>query len=726
MPLAAMSPTPICGPCGRSVGKCSTGFDTAPRVTPPQVPNRISEGSPRRSNDRQCNLPMCQREFRHAVGLIRYLDNNVRAIQPHRGILVENAMWSDNETSVDFLGFQHLVAGLNSIVHNDALLPATIGVFGDWGSGKSSLLRIGAEELKKNEDMLVLTFNGWLFEGYGDAKTALMGNILDALAEDKTLAAEAKGLAVKLLKRVNWWRVAGTVGKAGIGLALGGPAGLGLAVCGDLANVSKDLLKKGAELKEEDLTHYFRESTDHEERKSIREFRDDFSRLLSHTKRRRLVVIIDDLDRCLPETIIETLEAIKLFLFVPHTAFIIGADERLVQYAVRRRFPELPGERANVGRDYLEKLIQFPIRVPPLGRTETERYVSLLLMSQAKIDGKQFESLRQATVLCDPKTLHSMRFGKDVAQNVIDTTDTDIAGRLSLAERIAPVLAAETLGNPRQCKRFLNMLSIRMGMAEARGVKDLQVRILAKLMLLEYYRPESFRHLAGAQAEEEGKPVVLASAEKLYREKPSGSKTMKAKQEKAASQGDDDNTPEGEFPLWLLDPWVQKWVQMEPALAGEDLRPYFYFSRDILGPMGAVAQRMSPPAQDVFTRLISPSAAEKGTGFKRAATLTPSDASAVFEGLAQQVREADDHSDESATLPTIVDWVKARPELTGQLASLLSNIPDEKLPVALPMTLVPLVKSEHGAPLAKLFHQWSNSKLDKLKQSTAAAAKRTQ
>jgi predicted KAP-like P-loop ATPase len=92
----------------------------------------------------------------------------------------------------------------------------------------------------------------------------------------------------------------------------------------------------------------------------------------AETKLKTLVVAIDDLDRCLPDTIIETLEAIKLFLFVPRTAFILGADERLVKYAVRRRVPELPGERAEVGRDYLEKLVQFPIRVPPPGRAEIE------------------------------------------------------------------------------------------------------------------------------------------------------------------------------------------------------------------------------------------------------------------------------------------------------------------------------------------------------------------
>ncbi|XVJ60749.1 MAG: hypothetical protein HEQ23_15720 [Tepidisphaera sp.] len=544
-------------------------------------------------------------------------------------------MWSDNEADADLLGFQHLVAGVLSIVHNDSLLPATIGVFGDWGSGKSSLLKMTAEELKKDGANLVLTFNGWLFEGYGDAKTALMGNILDALAEDKTLIPQAKGLALKLLRRVNWWRVAGTVAKAGAGFAVAGPAGLGLAIGSDMAAIGKDLVAKAEDLKEEDLAKYLKESPEHEERRSVREFRDDFAKLLSQTKRKRLVVVIDDLDRCLPETIIETLEAIKLFLFVEKTAFIIGADERLVKYAVRRRFPELPGERTEVGRDYLEKLIQFPIRIPPLGRVETEKYVSLLFALRG-VTLEQFGEMRQAAIECDPATLHSLRFTLDVATKVLGKVEGDFAEDLFLAERIAPILAAETTGNPRQCKRFMNMMSIRLAMAQSRGVKDLKPRVLAKLMLLEYYRTESFRQLAAAQAEEDGKPRALADAEKRYREE-TASKSAPAKSGTGAKALQaaapiEDEPPD--LPLWLLDPWVIAWSRSEPALAAVDLRPYFYFSRDTLGPLGQATQRMSPAAQDLLKKILSPSDAERRTGFTRASTLSPADASAVFEALA--------------------------------------------------------------------------------------------
>ena len=58
-------------------------------------------------------------------------------------------MWSDNESDVDLLGFDYLTSAITLIVGNESLLPATIGVYGDWGSGKSSLLKRTQGELEK-------------------------------------------------------------------------------------------------------------------------------------------------------------------------------------------------------------------------------------------------------------------------------------------------------------------------------------------------------------------------------------------------------------------------------------------------------------------------------------------------------------------------------------------------------------------------------------------------
>ena len=81
-----------------------------------------------------------------------------------------------------------------------------------------------------------------------------------------------------------------------------------------------------------------------------------------------LVVLIDDLDRCLPETTISTLEAIRLFLFLKNTAFVIAADDAMIKHAVRRHFQDVTDDLVI---NYFDKLIQLPIRVPPWARRKS-------------------------------------------------------------------------------------------------------------------------------------------------------------------------------------------------------------------------------------------------------------------------------------------------------------------------------------------------------------------
>jgi predicted KAP-like P-loop ATPase len=57
-------------------------------------------------------------------------------------------------------------------------MPVVLGVFGDWGGGKSSIMRMVDQNLnaKQDDNVACLYFNGWMFEGYEDAKTALLSS----------------------------------------------------------------------------------------------------------------------------------------------------------------------------------------------------------------------------------------------------------------------------------------------------------------------------------------------------------------------------------------------------------------------------------------------------------------------------------------------------------------------------------------------------------------------
>lgn len=113
-----------------------------------------------------------------------------------------------------------------------------------------------------------------------------------------------------------------------------------------------------------------------------------------------------------------------------------------MKYAVRRRFPELPGESVEVGRDYLEKLIQFPIHIPPLDACEMETYISLLFAKAAQLPPADFEKARSRVLQCDAASLMTVRFNLGVAVELFGSVSPELESNLSLAERIAPILAA--------------------------------------------------------------------------------------------------------------------------------------------------------------------------------------------------------------------------------------------------------------------------------------------
>jgi hypothetical protein len=654
-------------------------------------------------------------------------------------------MWSDNEADTDLLGFQHLTTAVLSIIEDESLLPATIGVFGDWGSGKSSLMRMVREALDARADdgVLVLSFNGWLFEGYEDAKTALMGTIVDEIVARRTLGTKvkenAKRLGYKLLKKIQVFRLLGVGTRTAMAYALGGPPAAGVVATAEGASYLTEQLASATKAVEGveamdvgQIEDALKSESGNNLRRSVREFRDEFAEFLRQTDVKTLVVLIDDLDRCMPDTIIETLEAIKLFLFVPHTAFVIGADERLVRYAVRKRFPELPGEKADVGQDYLEKLVQYPVRVPPLGRAEMETYINLLFTKKAGVDAAAFEEARCCVVECDPGDLLEVRYNHGIAKKILGGKLPDgLADNLSLAQRIAPVLAVELTGNPRQCKRFLNMLVMRLAMAKSRGI-ELQPSVLAKLMLLERFYTESYKQLAKAQAEQAGKPKELAAVEASSQPEPhqagddEDDADVDARPAKGAKRQPRGAAERVDIPDWLTDPALKDWVASDPALAGIDLRPYFYFSRDTLGPLGVAMQRMSPAAQEVFASLFREGKAQLGLTLKRAEELGPGDASAVFQALADRVRQEEDPGREEAALARMLDWMATRRAQFGQGMALLNDLPERNLPVALPPRLAQLTTSpEEKATAKRLLEKWARTgSNDRLKAASATTLKK--
>ena len=84
-------------------------------------------------------------------------------------------MWSDTESEKDYLNFGEVSQLAVDILTANGMLPVSIGVFGNWGAGKSSLLKLIEHHLEKNEkNWIVINFDAWLYQGYDDARAALL------------------------------------------------------------------------------------------------------------------------------------------------------------------------------------------------------------------------------------------------------------------------------------------------------------------------------------------------------------------------------------------------------------------------------------------------------------------------------------------------------------------------------------------------------------------------
>ena len=101
-------------------------------------------------------------------------------------------MWPDNETDVDLLGFDILADGLVVALTEPRLLPLTVGVLGDWGSGKTSLMGLACAELtaEAGARYACVRFSPWQYEDYDDVKVALMAAVLVELGKQAAGDAE--------------------------------------------------------------------------------------------------------------------------------------------------------------------------------------------------------------------------------------------------------------------------------------------------------------------------------------------------------------------------------------------------------------------------------------------------------------------------------------------------------------------------------------------------------
>lgn len=455
----------------------------------------------------------------------------------------------------------------------------TVGLYGSWGAGKSSLLQLIEQRIEDNKDGTVcISLNAWQFEGYEDAKVAIMESLLKALKENESFFEKAQEKITKLLSRVDYLKIGKSIIRKGLPYAIGMLTGNPLPIAFNLsveALDAGDLLTKLQTFKNEYINESEKENTLTE---NIRKFREEFEEMLEDVSSvKNLVVIIDDLDRCSPERIIDTLEAIKLFLSVRKTTFIVAVDQRIIEYAVNIKYPQIDGFA--ISSDYIEKIIQLPIKIPELSPKDIENYL-LLLISQLHISEDAFGTLIKEIydnkMMIRDKVLMHSEISAIIENKQCSykegTSKSSFDADVSIISKISPTVSSNLKGNPRQAKRFLNTFFVRKNLASLYFGEDIDLSVMAKLLALEIIEIRAFRKLYEWSSNFDGEIKQLKEIEQRIK---------------------DGIELDEEYALWAT-PRITKWLKSEPIeLYKQDLSKYFYLSREALSSVESISSTFS-------------------------------------------------------------------------------------------------------------------------------------
>lgn len=501
-------------------------------------------------------------------------------------------MWLDNASEVDILFYEPYADVIADIVCNKTYNPLTIGVFGVWGAGKSTLLNLVQQKVDektgKSKKTICFTINAWTFEGYEDAKIALMEALLRELKENKSVPEKVKEGVIGLLKRVDYFKVATKA------ISVGAPIVASAVTMNPIpalmsAPVTAETIGKGvASVADNIKTMHDDYLKDSEESvvSSVRKFKEEFAKTLSDDEIDNVIVLIDDLDRCQPDSIIETLEAIKLFLSVPKMSFIVAADENVIQYAIRKKYPPVGNYAVNLDREYIEKIIQLPIYIPELSTKDIENYLLFLVVQEycsSDNFNKFLSDVKESGLIISDNVIDSQTIKECASKYIDEDVRGEFENNITVISGIKSIVAGNLKGNPRQTKRFLNTYVTKKKLAELYYGKDsLNIKILAKLLVLQKLDSDLF--------------IQLNEWNKRFTTENEDFKKMKL--EVLSDDGE-----QGNYKSWST-PTIIKWLQCEPQdLEKTNLDKYFYLTRESLKKSEVDISSLSGAAKDILERI---------------------------------------------------------------------------------------------------------------------------
>ncbi|WP_409141686.1 P-loop NTPase fold protein [Cellulosimicrobium sp. RS] len=624
-------------------------------------------------------------------------------------------LWSDEPATVDFLAARAIAETVADAVLDDALDPLSLGLSGPWGSGKTTVLKLVEEELNDrstgDDKVVVVPTDPWRYDPSVGAKESIIAAVLDALsgelreivvqeaAEGGGKMRRAKDLLARLSKRVDWAKA--------VKLAATTTLALQLPSVDDLTSLIKDPPDESGV----------------EDERGLAGFHEEFQALLASPELahvRRVAVLVDDLDRCLSRTVVESLEAIRLFLSVPKMAFVIAADEDRVADAIKSELPAwtMPEERPG-GPDalppeppwklYLHKIVQTTVPLPALGSFDTEAYLLLLQVhnrAESKLEPAQLDALiMQCSELRKSGSLDELK-----AEDGLD-----FQSELAFAHRLTAILYEKLAGNPRRIKRFLNDLNIRRSIARRRGI-DLDADVVAKLMVLEVLLPENFTEILSwlRTGELRDRLGALEKVAKNDRDETTQSDTDSSPQRTpfsavtptseanpvepgqaepagtagtsgVESEGDEAKPKREAVSAAPADPVtiafnddLIRWAKLDPPLAEVELSPYLHLAASFSGDL-LVSNELPARLRDVAAALMSIGPIGREAADKHAVALPVQDAQLLLAHLARRAR--DRIPDQRGAVSGICRLVRAHASLASAAVDAFKRIPPKDLQV---------------------------------------------
>jgi len=279
-----------------------------------------------------------------------------------------------------------------------------VGIFGSWGSGKTTLMRAILKRIESRDDVIPVWFNAWRYEREEHLIVPLLDVLREALAKWADAAEQEAPTRATIGTRARDAAVA--MGRAARAIARGISFSAGLP--GGFATARLDLDKVDLDEPEEPVDDPV--SLYHASFVMMAEAVDAFITADARGRpggpdasaRRRIVVFIDDLDRCLPLNALTVLESMKLFFDLEGFVFVAGLDQQVIERAIELRYadpreplpetqrngakadrpsgqPAAPNTGVITGRDYIKKIFQVPFGLPPVDRGELDDLVSRLV-----------------------------------------------------------------------------------------------------------------------------------------------------------------------------------------------------------------------------------------------------------------------------------------------------------------------------------------------------------